>query len=160
MGSIGEGPYKGLFALGLVAALLLMVFGWRSAQFVTVYDPPLAHARLLVAVLVLVAFILAGAANMPTNIKRVLRHPMLTGVMVWGVAHLLANGDSRALVLFGGLTVWAAIEMLAINRREGARVRPEPVPVQKDVMLIVAGAVLTAVVAYFHEYLSGVTLIG
>jgi uncharacterized membrane protein len=97
---------------------------------------------------------------MPTNIKRVLRHPMLTGVMVWGVAHLLANGDSRALVLFGGLTVWAAIEMLAINRREGARVRPEPVPVQKDVMLIVAGAVLTAVVAYFHEYLSGVTLIG
>ena len=85
---------------------------------------------------------------------------MLTGVMVWGVAHLLANGDSRSAVLFGGMTLWSLVEIILINRREGAYETPEPVPVQKDVVLVVVGAVLTGVVAFFHEYLSGVQILG
>ncbi|MEM8769976.1 MAG: NnrU family protein, partial [Pseudomonadota bacterium] len=28
---LGEGPYKGFFAVDIVIAILLMVFGWRSA---------------------------------------------------------------------------------------------------------------------------------
>jgi uncharacterized membrane protein len=157
---IGEGPYKGLFSLDLVIAILLMVFGWRSATPEYVYAAPLAGTPLVVTALVLVAFVLMGAANVPTNIKRYLRHPMLTGVMVWGVAHLLANGDSRSAVLFGGMTLWALVEIILINRREGAYEPPEPVPVQKDVVLVVVGAVLTGVVAFFHEYLSGVQILG
>jgi uncharacterized membrane protein len=156
----GEGPYKGLFALDLVIAILLMVFGWRSTEVSYVYTAPLAHNPIAVLPLVAVAFILMGAANVPTNIKRYLRHPMLTGVIVWGVAHLLANGDNRALVLFGGLTLWAGIALFTISRRDGEWVKPAPVPVQKDGMLVGIGLVLTAVVAYFHEYLSGVRLFG
>ena len=157
---LGEGPYKGLFALDLVIAILLMVFGWRSAEVSYIYAAPLAGTPLAVTPIVGIAFILMGAANAPTNIKRVLRHPMLTGVIVWGVAHLLANGDNRSLVLFGGLTLWAAIAIVTISRRDGAWVKPAPVPLMKDVVLVVIGIVLTAVVAYFHEYLSGVRLIG
>jgi uncharacterized membrane protein len=160
IGRLGEGPYKGLFALDLVIAILLMVFGWRSAGLSLWYVPPLASTPLAIAPLVAIAFILMGAANAPTNIKRFLRHPMLTGVMVWGVAHLLANGDNRSVVLFGGLTLWAGIAMITISRRDGAWVKPAPVPLLKDLTLVVIGLVLTAVVAYFHEYLSGVRLIG
>lgn len=160
IGRLGEGPYKGLFALDLVIAILLMVFGWRSAEVSYLYAAPLAGAPVVVMPLVAVAFILFGAANVPTNIKRFLRHPMLTGVIVWGVAHLLANGDNRSVVLFGGLTLWAAIAIITISRRDGEWVKPAPVPVQKDIVLVVIGLVLTAVVAYFHEYLSGVRLIG
>jgi len=157
---LGEGPYKGLFALDLVIAILLMVFGWRSVEPTYIYAAPLAHMPIAVLPLVAVAFILMGAANVPTNIKRYLRHPMLTGVIVWAVAHLLANGDNRALVLFGGLTIWAAIAIVTISRRDGEWVKPAPVPAQKDGMLVGIGLVLTAVVAYFHEYLSGVQLFG
>lgn len=156
---IGEGPYKGLFALDLVIAILLMVFGWRSAEATFWYAAPLAGMPVLVWPLVAIAFILMGAANVPTNIKRFLRHPMLTGVIVWGVAHLLANGDNRSVVLFGGLTLWAAVAIVTISRRDGEWLKPEPVPARKDLNLIVIGLVLTAVVAYFHEYLSGVPLI-
>ena len=156
---LGEGPYKGLFALDLVIAILLMVFGWRSATAEIWYAPPLAGAAPVTWVLVLIAFVLMGAANAPTNIKRHLRHPMLTGVIVWGVAHLLANGDNRSVILFGALTLWAVIAIVTINRRDGAWEKPEAVPVSKDVVLVAIGAVLTAVVAFFHEYLSGVTLI-
>lgn len=156
---LGEGPYKGLFALDLVLAILLMVFGWRSITPEYVYSPPLAGTPMVTSALVLVAFALLGAANAPTNIKRVLRHPMLTGVAVWGVAHLLANGDNRSMVLFGGLSIWAVVSIITISRRDGAWSKPEPVPVMKDVLLVVIAAVLTAVVAYFHEYLSGVPLL-
>lgn len=155
----GEGPYKGIFALFLVGAILLMVFGWRSIEPQPLYAAPTEGLHLITMALVAAAFILIGAANVPTNVKRYLRHPMLTGVMVWGIAHLLANGDDRTTVLFGGLTIWAAIEMIAINRREGAWQKPDPVPVQKDVMLVVIGLVLTAAVAYFHESLSGVQIV-
>ena len=104
---IGEGPYKGLFALDLVVAILLMVFGWQSVNVEFWYMPLLAGSPRLVALLVLVAFILLGAANAPTNIKRFLRHPMLIGIIVWSVAHLLANGENRSVVLFGGFGLWA-----------------------------------------------------
>jgi uncharacterized membrane protein len=158
MERLGEGPYKGLFALDLVIAILLMVFGWRSATVEFWYAAPLAAIPMVVTVGVLVAFVLMGAANAPTNIKRYLRHPMLTGVVVWGTFHLLANGDNRSVILFGGLTLWAVLEIIMINRRDGEWTRPDAVPVQKDIVLIAIGAALTAVVAYFHEYLSGVPL--
>ena len=141
-------------------AILLMVFGWRSATPELWYAAPLAGAPIVVAALVLISFVLMGAANVPTNIKRVLRHPMLTGVILWGVAHLLANGDNRSVTLFGILTIWAAVSIVLINRREGEYTPPEAVPVQKDIVLVLVGAVLTSVVAYFHEYLSGMPILG
>jgi len=157
---LGEGPYKGLFALDLVVAILLMVFGWRSATPEYVYAPPLAGMTTVTFVLVLISFVLMGAANPPNNLKRHLRHPMLTGIIVWAGAHLLANGDSRSLVLFGGLGLWAAVAIVTISRRDGAWQKPEPVPASKDIVLVVIGAVLTVAVAFFHEYLSGVALFG
>ena len=155
---LGEGPYKGLFAVDLVIAILLMVFGWRSAMPEYWYTPPLAGMQTVTFVLVMIAFILMGAANAPNNLKRHLRHPMLTGVIVWAVAHLLANGDSRSVILFGGLGIWAAIAIITINRRDGEYEKPEPVAASKDVVLVAIGAALTAVVAFFHQYLSGVAL--
>ena len=156
VGKLGENPYKGLVALDIVIAIVLMVFGWRSAAIDIWYVPPLAGSPYVTAALVLIAFVLMGAANAPTNIKRFLRHPMLTGVVVWAIAHLLANGDNRSVVLFGGLGVWAALEIVLVSRRDGEWIKPEPVPVAKDVTLIVVGSVLFALVAYFHEFLFGV----
>jgi uncharacterized membrane protein len=157
---LGEGPYKGLFALDLVIAILLIVFGWRSATPEYWYAPPLAGKITVTFALIVVAFVLMGAANAPTNLKRHLRHPMLTGVIVWAVAHLLANGDSRSVILFGGLGLWALIEIVLINRRDGDWEKPDAVPAAKDIVLVMIGAALTAIVASVHGYLSGVPLFG
>lgn len=157
---VGEGPYKGFFALDLVFAILLMVFGWRSAPVDIWYAAPLAGSPMIVAGLVAIGFVMMGAANAPTNLKRYVRHPMLTGVVVWGLAHLLANGDNRSTILFGGLALWALLSIFTISARDGKWSKPEPVPVQKDVLLVAIGVALTAVVAYFHEYLSGVPILG
>jgi uncharacterized membrane protein len=69
-------------------------------------------------VLTLIGFILFLAPYPPNNIKRVMRHPQLIGVACWGLGHLVAVGSERGIVLFAGLTIWAILEMLLINKRE------------------------------------------
>jgi len=151
---IGEKPYKGLFAVFMVLALYLVISGWKATIPVNLYLPPV-WGRHVTALLMLVAFVLFLAPYHATNVKRFLRHPQLTGVIVWGIGHLLANGESRSIVLFGGLTAWAFIEILLLNRRDGAWVKPDPVPAKKDVILVVAGLTFYLIVAFSHRWLFG-----
>jgi uncharacterized membrane protein len=153
---LGRNPYRGLFSLLIFGALALIVIGWRSAAPAAVYTPPLG-AGPFPAALVFFAFVLFFAARAPTNIKRLLRHPQLTAVLVWAVAHLLANGADRDLALFGGLGLWSVAEILACNRRDGGWVRPAPAPFLGDAVVVIIGAVIYAVVLYFHGRLFGVS---
>jgi uncharacterized membrane protein len=154
VGKIGEKPFKGLFALLMVLALYLVITGWKATIPVNLYSPPL-WGRHATALLMLIAFILFIAPYHATNLKRFLRHPQLTGVTVWGIGHLLANGETRSIVLFAGLAVWAVIEIFLLNHRDGAWVKPDPVPVKKDIVLGVAGVVTYLVVAVSHQWLFG-----
>jgi uncharacterized membrane protein len=138
----------------MVVAIYLMISGWKAAVPEIVYLPP-AWGRHVTALLVLVAFILFFAPYPPNNIKRLLRHPQLAGVALWGIGHLLANGESRSIALFGGMALWAIAEVLFINRRDGAWDRPVPVPARNDALLIAGGIVAYAVVAASHQWLFG-----
>jgi uncharacterized membrane protein len=108
-------------------------------------------------VLVLIGLILFFASQAPGNIKRFIRHPQMTGTILWGVAHLLTNGDTRSVTLFGGLTVWAVLEIVMINRRDGQWQRPGPAAIKFDVIPVIIGSVIFAVVLYFHGSLFGVS---
>jgi len=151
----GDGPYNGLFSLALLLSFGLMIFGWRSSAPDFLYAPP-AWSRWAANLLMVVGVLLFVASGVPTNLKRFIRHPQLTGVATWAVAHLLANGDSRALVLFGGLGVWAVAEIVLINRREGAWQKPEPLPFSADLKPLVAGVVLFAILLWAHPWIAGV----
>ncbi len=152
---LGEGPYKGVFALGIVAGITLMIIGWRSITPTGLYAPPL-EASLLMSLLVMLAFILFAASAIPGNIRRFVRHPQMTGTILWGAGHLLSNGSGRAVVLFGGLTIWAVLEIILINRRDGAWDKPGQAPVSKDVITVVVGIAIYVVLAWFHESIFGV----
>ena len=155
MQRLGEGGYKGLFSLALLAGIGLIVFGWRSTLPSLVYLPPAALYPLALALMVL-AFLLMVISGRPSRLKQILRHPQLTGVFLWGIAHLLVNGDQRSVVLFGGLSLWAAVEMIAINRRDGAWVKPEPPAWSTDLVSLVIAAVVVAVVIFIHPWIAGV----
>ncbi|MFK7734041.1 MAG: NnrU family protein [Pseudomonadales bacterium] len=154
-GALGEGGYMGSFSVLLLIALVLIVFGWRSSTPTLVYmaDPALRSVGIGLMVLALILFV---ASKPPTSIKRFLRHPQLSSVVVWSIAHLLMNGDSRSVVLFGGLLLWAILQMLFINRREGAWQKPEAPGLISDIKVLVIGAVVFGVVAWLHPYLAGV----
>ena len=150
--TVPKGADRGVIAILLFISLALIVVGYRQADFEPVYDP-LPGAGHLNNLLMYVAVVLFGMGSSKGRMRSWLRHPMLTGVLVWGAAHLLVNGDLASLVLFGSMIAWAVVEILIINAREPAWVRPEPGPVARDIRLLIISAVLFAIIAAIHTWL-------
>jgi uncharacterized membrane protein len=154
----GEGPVKGAAALLLVLSIVMMVWGYgtETMQATHLYFPPrwTVHLNNL---LMLLAFVLLGAGHAKSNIRRYVRHPMLTAVKVWALAHLIANGTLGAVLLFGGMLGWAVASVVLINRRDGAFVKPEPSPRRTDLVHLGASLVLFVVFLLIHPWLFGVS---
>ena len=151
----GNNVYMAVFSLLIVASIVLMVFGWRSTTPTHLYALP-AFVKPISLILLVGAFFLFGAAKHPTRIKRAVRHPQLTSIIVWSSAHLLVNGDSRSLVLFGGLACWAVMEIVLINRREGEWVKPEAPPWGQEVKGGLISIAIFVVAVLLHPYIAGV----
>lgn len=150
--------YRGVFSLLIVASIAMIVFGWRSMTPEYIYAPPeFAHTATLI--LMFLSIFLLGSAKGEANIKRYIRHPMLMGVITWGIAHLLSNGDNRSILLFGGMIIWATVEILVINKREGEWIVPEQVPLKHDIKKLVISSIVYTVLIFIHPYLSGVPVI-
>lgn len=150
--TFGEGPAKGLISGLLIGAVVLMVIGFRSAPVVPVYEP-VAGLRPVTNLLMIVAVVLFGMGNSSGRLRDKLRHPMLGGVVVWGVAHLLSNGDQASVVLFGVLIAWAVLEMRIISRFEGPWKKPEPGAASGDIRLALISVVVFAVFVGVHVWL-------
>jgi uncharacterized membrane protein len=153
---LGEGPYKAVFSILSFAAIGLMVLGWKQAPLVKVYVPPF-FGNWIIGASIAIAIILFFAPYIPNNLRRLLRHPQLTGVVLWSAAHLLVNGTARDLVLFGGLATWALASMLFANKRDGAWQRPAPAPIWMDGVLVAFGLLVAGGLFHFHGRLFGVT---
>ncbi len=154
----GNKKYRIIFSLIVVFSIILMVFGWKGMAPSYIYTP-LAVSRHITMLLMLFAWVLFLSSKQQTKIKRFIRHPQLASVLLWSTAHLLANGDSRSLLLFFGLGFWAVIEMFLINKREGEWVKPEPASMKDEVKLAIKIIVIYTVVIFIHKYISGVALI-
>jgi uncharacterized membrane protein len=153
---LGENLYKALFSLLVAGGLVLIVVGWKAAIPRPLYSPPLAPG-VVPSLLVFTGFVFLFAAQMRGYIRRILRHPQMTGTALWASSHLLTNGDTRSVTLFGSLLAWAVLEILLCNRRDGPR-RELPAAAGKfDALALVIGAVAFAIVGHFHLRLFGVS---
>lgn len=155
---LGEGPYKGLAGLAILVSVLLMVFGWKALPGDFIYELP-DIVDTICGLAMLAMSILFFAPYMKTNIRRHLRHPQLFGIILWGLGHILASGQVRSLILFGGIGLWAWIEMLLINRRDGAWEKPERASFKDDFKLLIAGLGFFLIFVFTHEGLFGVSVI-
>lgn len=149
---------KGIVALGSVAAIVLMVLGYGAAD-ATPYWSRTSAMTGVNNLLMLLGVYLFAASGKGTRVTRFIRHPQLTAVVVWAVAHLLVNGDLRSIVLFGGLAVWALAEMVLINRATGPRGAYHAPPIKSEIIALVATLVVFAVVVGIHTWL-GYNLFG
>ena len=156
----GENPYKGVFALLMVVSLYLIISGWKSmtpvapAVLEMIFTPP-DWGVYAAGVMVLIGFILFLAPYPPNNFKRILRHPQLIGVVSFAVGHLAAVGTARAIVVFGGLMIWAVLEVLLINRRDGVWIKPDKAPIRKDIALVLFSVLVYMAFLYTHHLLFG-----
>lgn len=143
---------KGLVAVALLVSLVLMIWGYRGAEFIAVWYPPafLTHVNNL---LMLIAVFVFGMSATTGRLRGKMRHPQLTAVKIWAVAHLLVNGDVASIILFGGLLAWAVLEVILINRAEPVWERPQPGEAKKDVLLVVITLVAYGVMTAIHAWL-------
>ncbi|SMR70816.1 NnrU protein [Aliiroseovarius halocynthiae] len=140
---------KGLSASLILISVAFMVIGYRATESFDLhaYPPALRHVNNLM-VLFAIYFMSPGPSKGALFYK--MRHPMLTGFIIWTVAHLIVNPDLASMILFGALTVWAVLEIIIINRSEPDW-QPNPKgKIAKDGMFFVASIILLAVIGYIH----------
>jgi len=154
---VGNNPYRGLFSLVSLVGFVLLVVGMGRAPFVPLWDPP-AWAHRVAIWTMPVALILLVAAFMPTNLKRLTRHPMLWGVTVWAAVHLLANGDLASLILFGSFGAFSLFDMWSANRR-GAELSSGVVPYWRDLLVVIVGGLLYVAFLHGHAWLFGMPVL-
>jgi uncharacterized membrane protein len=191
---LGEGRFMIAFSIFSVVAIVLLVLAWRNAETTFLWAAP-AWLRWILALLMLPAFVLfmashkrnptavgnKGLGEEPRGIQRVTRHPMLMSFAIWGLVHVLGNGDTASLVFFGAFLVTAAAGMPSIDAKLARRHprdwpgfaaqtsilpfaailqgRNRLVPSEIGWMPPVVGLVLWAALLHFHRSFFGVPVL-
>jgi uncharacterized membrane protein len=140
---------KGAVAVLLLVSLGLIIWGYRGAEFINVWYPPsfMVHINNL---LMLIAVFVFGMSATTGRLRGKMRHPQLTAVKIWAVAHLLVNGDLASIILFGGMLAWAVLEVILINKAVPVWDRPQPGEAKKDVVLVVITVVMYLAITAIH----------
>jgi uncharacterized membrane protein len=128
---LGEWPYRGVYSLVALITLGWMIWAYAAAPLEPLWDA----TREITFVLMPIAFILlaCGYWRNPTMVGadkllksedpargmiRITRHPIMWGIMLWAAAHIVARGDLKSLVFFGGFLALAAVGTLAMDARK------------------------------------------
>jgi len=155
---LGATPYKLTYTVISLIGFGLIIYGKIIAHPTpSIWTTPgWGHQAALIAVPL--GIILLTSAYAPGHIRRWVRHPMLAGVVVWSGAHLLANAEASAVLLFGSFFVWSLVTFVAACFRE------TPPPVVKgwggDLTAIVLGLIAALIILNLHGYLFGIAVIG
>ena len=160
--TLGESGYKIVFSVLSLAGLVLLFLGYANARAnaTDLWQPP-EWTRHLTMLLLLIAFICIAASLIPSRIGAALKHPMLTSIKIWALAHLLANGDAASIVLFGSFLAYAVFDRISLKRRDPAMVKTGRTgTLRGDILVIVAGVVAyVAMLLVGHTYIVGVPLL-
>jgi uncharacterized membrane protein len=159
--ALGEGAWKGLYALVSLVGFVLICYGFGLARHapVILYSPP-TWLRYVALILMLPVFPLLIAAYLPGRIKTAAKHPMLAAVKFWALAHLLTNGMLVDVLLFGGFLAWAVADRISLKRRSTPQVlRTAPPGPWNDAIAVVLGLAIYALLIGWgaHVRLFGVS---
>lgn len=119
----GERTFLLVYSVVAIAAIVWLVAAYNRAPFQELW-PDTSWARILMLVLGFIAtmMLIAGATSPnPTatgappsimekdsaakGIFAITRHPILWGIALWALGHLLVNGDAASIALFGAMAV-------------------------------------------------------
>ena len=153
---LGENKYKGLFSLIALVGLLFIIYGFAHADFHPMWDP-LPYSREIALALMPISMVLLVAANIQTNIKRIIKHPMLIGILIWSFVHLIANGDLRSILLFASFGIYALIDII-FSKKILMIKDTENFTITKDIIVVIIGLVAYTIIIHFHQYIAGVEI--
>jgi len=129
--AMGEWPYRALYSLVALVTLAWMITAYVDAPREVLW-PGLRYVPLVVMPF---AFVLlaCGYWRNPTMVGadkllksddpargmiRITRHPLMWAIMLWAGAHILARGDLKSVVFFGGLLILAGLGTVLMDSRK------------------------------------------
>ena len=129
--AMGEWPYRALYSLVALVTLAWMITAYVDAPREALW-PGLRYVPLVVMPF---AFVLlaCGYWRNPTMVGadkllksddpargmiRITRHPLMWAIMLWAGAHILARGDLKSIVFFGGLLLLAGLGTVLMDSRK------------------------------------------
>ena len=154
---VGMVAYQVGFAFVSLLGLGLMIWGRGAMEFIEIWQP-FGWSRYATIMLMFPAILLGISAFGPENsFRRILGHPMILGVELWAIAHLLANGDLASILFFGAFFLWALTAFTSAIRRKppvGSRGK-----LLNDTLFVVVALVVYVGAFRSHEWFPGVSLI-
>ena len=161
---LGTNGYKAVFSLLSLAGLIVIVLGYHKLQLhpgknPILWNPP-EWTRHFAAGLMLPAMVLLVASVIPSRIRTTIRHPLLSAIKIWALAHLISNGDLGGVLLFGSFLAFAVYDRISVKRRGalGPLGNAKSPSVVNDVIVIVLGVALYAALLFGgHAWLFGVS---
>jgi uncharacterized membrane protein len=156
---MGESAYKGLYSVVSLIGLVLMGLGYVQTRFDgTLLYEPYDGARHITMLLALLGFILVGANGGKGYLRLWLQHPFSIGISLWSIGHLMANGKTAVVLIFGTFLLLSLLD-IAANLVRGERVVFDPI-IRRDVTAVIAGVVLYGVFLLgFHPYVLGIPVL-
>lgn len=157
---LGALNWKLLYSAVAIVGFVTTIMGYGYARYSAelLWIPPL-WSRHVAALLILIAFIYLAVAKMPySKMKQMGGHPMLIGVKLWAFAHLISNGTSADVLLFGSFLAWAVADYAISKRRDREQgVTYEAPNAKYDFIAVVVGVIAYGVFGVFlHPLLIGV----
>ena len=158
---LGDGPWKGLYSLVSLIGFALIIWGFAHARWeaVQLWSPPTWTRHVTILLMLISMLLIGGYLFKKSHIAVAAHHPMVWGVAIWAAAHLLANGSSADLLLFGAFLVWAAADLVSSYGRDARNSVNYPVPaLGATIGAIALGVVLwIALLGGLHLWLFGVS---
>ncbi|TWT15411.1 NnrU family protein [Reyranella sp. CPCC 100927] len=133
--ALGDNGFRVVYSVVAAIGLGWMIWAHKTAPYVALWGDPLWARHLLLLIMLVAVFFfmlgmtspspgVVGAETIPMSydsglgIHAIVRHPGLWGFALWGVGHLIANGDAATVILAGGIAVLAFGGMLGIDARK------------------------------------------
>lgn len=161
----GKVPYQAVHGVLSLLGLGLIIYGYghyRASGYIPLWEVPRFFNHIAI-LLLWPAMILLFAAFLPGAIKAKVKHPMLAGVKLWALVHLVLNGDLGSVLLFGAFLFLAVITRIRLSRLGEAEVLPgagQATSMRNDILAVVLGSALTgALVMGLHRILIGVSIL-
>ena len=132
-----------------ILAIALMIIGYRRAEIIPLWS--LGGWAIWVNNLMMAAAVVLNIVPMTRNrLRERLRHPIMTGTMLWAGAHLLANGDVASVILFLPLGLGAVGAVMAINSQDPVYTPWSGATKKGDLMLVALSVAVFAVIVWIH----------
>ncbi len=136
VGKLGLRGHRLVYSLISIVAMAWLVLAYKDAPFQVVFEASIRLQHMPLSLMILAALLIVGGYTIAnpsaviledlqsrgplSGTLKITRAPVMWGVAIFAVAHMLANPDAASLIFFGALLVLAIAGGWHLDRRKQA----------------------------------------